>query len=199
MDLKRGVVSQFGAVKLSSVSDSCNITAGLTAVDTITGCSFAVKRVQYDMVNSGTADVSSWTLHYSPAIGPQIVAASVPTGYVDGSNHFVQVGGKPYGVILNRGYGVYKYNKGAPWVIDYRKDHITFAANDGRSGLPAGCGVGFVPKTASLPSFGIEFKPGLSFGNIQATVVAGQTTLTNTVVGPVVSAPKSVPMALPKN
>jgi hypothetical protein len=191
MEIKRGKISKFGAINVSSASDSCIVAGGLTSIDTVTRCGIAVKRVQYDIVNGGSEELSSWTLYYSPAIGPQIVSATVPTGYVDPANHFVQIGGKPIGVILNAGYGVYKYNKGAPWLIDYRKDHITFTADGAAAGLPPGCGIGFVPKVASLPSFGIEFKRGLYFGNVTATVVAGQRTLTNTVIGPVVSPPKT--------
>jgi hypothetical protein len=182
LTLGRGKLTSLGALSFSSVTDQCTVTGGFTSPGKIAAVNIETKRIQYDIVNTAAQPMTSWTLNYPATVGPSIVGANLPTGYIDSSGKAVHVGGQSYTTIFNAGYGIYTYNPGAPWVIDYEKDHLTFSA--AKDALPVGCGVGFLGSNSFMPTFAILFKPDLSFGDVKATATIGQN-VAGTVIGPV--------------
>jgi hypothetical protein len=182
----RGTPTSVGSVRFSSSPDSVLITGALTGPGTITsGLSIPAKRIQYDVINSDQGPMFKWTLFYSSAVGPQIIGAATPLGYVDLVGTLFPEGGYAYTTLFNAGFGIYNYNTGAPWTIDYEPDHITFSsAAAPPSGLPANDGAGFLNPTPYLPSFSIEFSPSLESALLPATAVVGTATLNGQVYGP---------------
>jgi len=182
----RGTPTTVGSVRYSSTPDSDIITGALTGPGTITtGLFIPANRIQYDIINSDQGPLHSWTLYYSPSIGPLIIGASTPVGYVDFLGTIVPEGGYAYSTLFNAGFGVYNYNVGAPWLIDYEPDHVTFIqAATAPGGLPANDGVGLVNPIPYLPSFGIDFDPGLGNGLVPASALVGNVNLNGQVYGP---------------
>jgi hypothetical protein len=182
----RGTATTVGWVQFSSSPDSCTITGALTGPGTITGgLNIPVHRIQYDVINCDVGTMYSWTLYYAPTVGPEIIGASTPNGYVDSGGVRVPQGGVAYTTLFNAGYGVYNYNKGAPWSIDYEPDHITFTGTAVPPGLPMNDGVGYVNPTPYLPSFDIVFNPDLDHGLVPASATVGSGTMNGQVYGPV--------------
>jgi hypothetical protein len=181
----RGTATTVGCVKFSSSPDSVTITAALTAPGTISsGLSIPANRIQYDVINCDIGNMQSWTVFYSPAVGPQIIGAGTPVGYVTSGGVIVPQGGVAYTTLFNAGYGVYNYNTGAPWIIDYEPDHITFIGAAAPPGLPPNDGVGYVNPSPYLPSFDIAFDPHLGNGLVPASAQFANGTLNGQVYGP---------------
>jgi hypothetical protein len=183
----RGTASTVGCVKFSSSPDSVTITAALTAPGTITSAlAIPANRIQYDVINCDIGNMQSWTLFYSPAVGPAIIGAATPVGYVTAGGVIVPQGGVAYTTLFNAGYGIYNYNTGAPWIIDYEPDHITFVATGAvPPGLPPNDGAGFVNPNPYLPSFDIDYDPHLANGLVPASAQFANGTMNGQVYGPV--------------
>jgi hypothetical protein len=187
-----GFVTAVGPVQFSSVPDAVIITGDYTGPGLIDNTlNIPANRMQYDVINSDVGGLKSWTISYSPLVGPNIIGAATPIGYVDSSGVAVPQGGAAYGTLFNTGYGIYNYNPGSPWVIDYEVDHITFIWNSGTppSGLPIIAGVGYLAPTVFLPSFSIEYSPNLPFGQVPASALTGTVTENGTVYGPLPNNP----------
>jgi hypothetical protein len=185
----RGTQTTVGSIRFSSSPDSVIITGALVAPGAInTGLNIPVNRIQYDIINSDQGEMEIWTIQYSPVVGPNIVGAFTPLGYVTSSGTVVPQGGVAYATLFNKGFGPYYYNTGAPWVIDYEPDHITFTATNYPIALPPNDGVGYLAPAYFLPSFGILFSPNLGNGPVpaSATITTGNgfQTLTGQVYGP---------------
>jgi hypothetical protein len=129
--------------------------------------------------------MQSWTVFYSPAVGPQIIGAGTPVGYVTSGGVIVPQGGVAYTTLFNAGFGVYNYNTGAPWIIDYEPDHITFIGTIAPPGLPPNDGVGYVNPAPYLPSFDIVFDPHLGNALVPATAQFANGPMNGQVLGPV--------------
>jgi hypothetical protein len=183
----RGTPTVVGSIKFASSPDSVTITGALVGPGAINnGLNIPANRIQYDIINSDQGTVSSWTITYGAAVGPEIIGAFTPLGYITLSRATEAEGGAAYTTLFNAGYGVYTYNTGAPWIIDYEADHITFtSAGAPPTGLPANDGVGYLLPTPYLPSFAILFKPALGTGLVPASAILGTANLTGQVFGPV--------------
>ena len=183
----RGTVTAVGVEQIASTPDSAILTGAFTGPGVINNALFIPEnRIQYDIIGSDQGPLSSWTLHYSPAVGPLIIGAYTPLGYITPSGATVPEGGSAYTTLFNAGYGVYNYNTGAPWIIDYEPDHITFSsAVAGAFALPPGDGVGYLSPTPYLPSFAIEYDPSLNYAMIPATAVVGTASFGGLVYGPI--------------
>jgi len=181
-----GTPTSVGSVQYSSVTDSGTITAALTGPGTITsGLSISGNRIQYDIINSDQGALSSWTIYYGAAVGPFLIGATTPLGYITSSGTIVPQGGVAYMTEFNMGYGLYAYNSGAPWTIDYEVDHVTFTATGSpATGIPPLDGEGELNPTPYLPSFAIEFDPSLTAGLVPASAIVGSGTLNGQVYGP---------------
>ena len=182
----RGTGTSVGSVRFSSSPDSVVITGALTGPGTVTtALAIPANRIQYDVINSDQGAMSTWTVFYSPAVGPNIIGAFTPLGYINSAGTIVPQGGYAYTTLFNAGYGVYTYNTGAPWIIDYEPDHITFTGTVSPGpGLPANDGAGYLNPTPYLPSFAILYSPDLGNGLVPATVKVGTATLNGQVYGP---------------
>src|SRR5262249_31290868 len=83
LSFARGTPTTVGTIRFSSSPDSGTDTAGFTAPGTITGgLSIPTKRIQYDVINSDQGTMYSWTVYYTPDIGPSIIGAYTPLGYI---------------------------------------------------------------------------------------------------------------------
>src|ERR1051326_5427767 len=181
----RGTPTTVGCARYANSPDSVTITAALTAPGTITGgLAIPANRIQYDIINCDSGPMFSWTIFYGAAVGPQIIGAYTPLGYVDFTGTIVPQGGFAYTTLFNVGYGVYTYNTAAPWIIDYEPDHITFTART-PNGLPMNDGVGYLNPTPYLPSFAILYDPNLGNGLVPASARIGSVTMNGQVYGPV--------------
>ncbi|HME69324.1 MAG TPA: PEP-CTERM sorting domain-containing protein [Myxococcota bacterium] len=190
LSFTRGTATSVGLEQFSSTPDSDTLTGAFTAASVITtGLSIPENRIQYDIITSDQVEsLNSWTVSYSSSLGPDIIGAYTPLGYVNSSGTATVIGGNAFTTLFNKGYGLYNYNTGAPWSIDYEADHITFTALDT---LPPGAGVGDLGPTPYLPSFAIEFSPNLGVGVVTASATAGTAGFTGTVLGPVVPEPST--------
>jgi hypothetical protein len=181
----RGSPSTVGCIKFANSPDSVTITAALTGPGTITGgLAIPANRIQYDIINCDVGPMFTWTVYYAPAVGPDIIGVFTPLGYIDLGGVIVPQGGVAYTTLFNVGYGVYNYNTGAPWIIDYEPDHITFSTTAAPPGLPANAGVGYLNPTYYLPSFAILFSPSLANGLVPASAQIGSVTMNGQVLGP---------------
>jgi len=182
----RGSPSSVGCARYANSPDSVTITAALTGPGTITsGLAIPANRIQYDIINCDLGFMQSWTLFYAPTIGPAIIGAGTPVGYLTSAGTIVPQGGVAYTTLFNAGFGVYNYNTGAPWIIDYEPDHITFIAAGGAPpGLPPNAGVGFLNPNPYLPSFDIVFDPHLGHGLVPASALLGNANVNGQVYGP---------------
>jgi len=182
----RGTPTTVGSIKFSSSPDSVIITGALTGPGTVTtALAIPANRIQYDVINSDQGSVTSWTLHYPPAVGPSIIGAFTPLGYVNAVGTIIPQGGYAYTTLFNAGYGVYNYNTGAPWIIDYEPDHITYIGTAlPPTGLPANAGAGYLNPTPYLPSFAVLYSPDLGNGVVPASATIGTGNLNGTVYGP---------------
>ena len=179
----RGTGTTVGIEQFSSTADSDTLVAAFTAPGTITtGLSIPETRIQYDVITSDQGSMSSWTVFYSPSLASDIIGAITPTGYVDSTGTSHTQGGFAFTTLFNAGFGVYNYNTGAPWSIDYEANHITFTAV---ATLPPAAGVGELAPTSNLPSFDIEFSPSLGVGVVSAQAIVGTASFNGTVLGPV--------------
>jgi hypothetical protein len=179
----RGTGTTVGIEQFSSTADSDTLVAAFTAPGTITtGLSIPENRIQYDVITSDQGSLSSWTLFYSPSLASDIIGAVTPTGYVDSTGTSHTQGGFAFTTLFNAGFGVYNYNTGAPWSIDYEANHLTFTA---LATLPPAAGVGDLAPTSNLPSFDIEFSPSLGVGVVSAQAMVGTASFSGTVLGPV--------------
>ncbi len=191
LSFTRGTATFVGIEQFSSTADSDTLTAAFTAPGIITtSLSIPDNRIQYDVINSDQGSLNSWTVFYSPSLAPDIIGASTPIGYVNSSGTAVPQGGFAFTTLLNAGFGVYNYNTGAPWSIDYEANHITFTAL-GAPTLPPGAGVGCLAPTCDLPSFAIEFSPNVGIGFVAASATVDTAGFTGTVLGPVVPEPST--------
>jgi hypothetical protein len=182
----RGIPTTVGCVRYSSSPDSVTITGALTGPGVITGgLAIPANRIQYDVINCDIGPMYSWTVYYSPVVGPDIIGAFTPLGYITSAGIIVPQGGVAYTTLFNAGYGVYNYNIGAPWLIDYEPDHITFTSAGPTPGLPMNDGVGFLNPTPYLPSFAILYRPNLGNGLVPASAMVGTATFNGQVYGPV--------------
>jgi hypothetical protein len=159
------------------------------------GLNIPEHRVQYDIITANAGSLNSWTVHYSPTLASDIIGAIAPTGFVTAGGTAVTLGGQAFTTLFNNGFGLYTYNTGAPWTIDFEADHITFTGTPDVS-LPATAGVGDLSPTSNLPSFDIEFSPNVPFGVVPADVVFDDQAGTGTVTGPVVPEPSSLSLVL---
>jgi len=192
----RGTATSVGAVQFSSSTDTDTLVEAFTSAGTTTpGLSIPEHRVQYDIINSPAGTLNSWTVHYSPTLAGDIIGATTPLGFVDSSNVAHTIGGLGFTTLFNAGFGVYSYNTGAPWTIDFEADHVTFTATSVGS-LPAGAGEGDLSPTSNLPSFDLEFSPKVPFGPVAADVMFDDMTGTGMVTGPVVPEPSTVSLVL---
>jgi HYR domain len=181
----RGTPTTVGCAQFSSSPDSVTITGALTGPGTITtGLSIPANRIQYDIINCDQGTMYSWTVYYSPAVGPDIIGAFTPLGYETSTGVIVPQGGYGYTTLFNAGFGVYTYNTGAPWSIDYEPDHITFTGTAAPPGLPANDGVGYLNPTPYLTSFAILFNPSLANGLVPASAVYATAPANGQVYGP---------------
>jgi len=179
----RGTGTTVGIEQFSSTSDTDTLVAAFTAPGTITsGLSIPENRIQYDVITSDQGSMSSWTVFYSPSLASDIIGAATPTGYVDSSGTSHTQGGQAFTTLFNTGFGVYTYNTGAPWSIDYEANHVTFTA---LATLPPAAGVGDLAPTSNLPSFDIEFNPSLGVGFVSAQATVDTASFSGTVLGPV--------------
>jgi len=191
LSFTRGIVTSAGPEQFASTVDSDILVGGFTAPGVLSsGLYIPETRIQYDTIDNDptfTYSLSSWTLYYSSALAPDIIGAATPLGYVDPAGNPVPQGGGAYTTLFNAGYGIYTYNTGAPWSIDYEADHITFTAVAG--GVPPGGGAGDVTPGMYLPSFDIEFSPNLGVGSVAALALFsapnGAGYANGTVLGPV--------------
>jgi large repetitive protein len=183
----RGTVTAVGVEQFSSVPDSAILTGAFTGPGVINnGLFMPENRIQYDIINADQGPLYSWTIHYSAVVGPFILGACTPLGYITPTGATVPQGGNAYTTLFNAGYGVYNYNTGAAWIIDYEPDHITFSsAIAGAFALPPDGGVGYLSPTPYLPSFSIEYDPALSYGMIPASAVVGSVNYNGLVYGPI--------------
>lgn len=193
LSFTRGTATSVGIEQFSSTADSDTLTAAFTAPGIITtSLSIPENRIQYDIINSDQGSLNSWTVFYSPSLAADIIGAATPIGYVSASGTAVPQGGFAFTTLLNAGFGIYNYNTGAPWSIDYEADHITFTALTVTAPtLPPGAGVGCLTPTCDLPSFAIEFSPNLGVGLVAASATVDSTGFTGTVFGPVVPEPST--------
>jgi hypothetical protein len=181
----RGIPTAVGSVQFASSPDSVIITGALVGPGTInTALAIPANRIQFDVINSDQGSVSSWTLFYDPTVGPNIIGAFTPLGYITASGTDVPLGGYAYTTLFNAGFGVYSYNAGSPWSIDYEPDHITFIGTGAPAGLPANDGVGFLNPAPYLPSFAILYNPAMGNGLVPATAKVGSANLSGQVYGP---------------
>ncbi len=184
----RGIPTAVGCVQFSSSPDSVTITGAYTDPGVIdTTLNIPANRIQYDVINCDQGTMNSWTINYAATVGPSMIGAFTPLGYVTLGGAYLTQGGAAYTTLFNAGYGIYNYNTGAPWTIDYEVDHITFTANtsDIPIGLPANDGVGELAPAAYLPSFAILYNPSLGDGLVPASAVVGTATFNGQVYGPV--------------
>jgi HYR domain len=185
LNFGRGTPTTVGCIRFANSPDSVTITAALTAPGTITsGLAIPANRIQYDIINCDLGPMYSWTVYYSPVVGPDIIGAYTPLGYIDFTGVIVPQGGYAYTTLFNAGFGIYNYNTGAPWIIDYEPDHITFTTTASPPGLLANDGVGFLNPTPYLPSFAILFSPNLANGLVPASATIGTVTMNGQVYGP---------------
>jgi hypothetical protein len=185
LSFARGTPTTVGPVRFSSSPDSVTITAALTGPGTITSAlAIPANRIQYDVINSDQGALSTWTLFYDPSVGPSIIGAFTPLGYLNSAGTIVPQGGSAYTTLFNAGYGIYTYNTGAPWSIDYEPDHITFTGTITPIGLPANDGAGYLNPTPYLSSFAILYSPDLANGLVPATAKSGTATFNGLVYGP---------------
>jgi len=107
-------------------------------------------------------------------------------GFVNQAGVATTQGGAAYMTLFNAGYGIYNYNPGSPWTIDYEATHITFMASAAAVpvGLPANDGVGGLNPTFYLPSFAVLYKPNLANDLVPASAVISTAKLTGQVYGP---------------
>jgi hypothetical protein len=182
----RGIPTGVGSVQFSSSADGGTVTGALTAPGTVTtGLAIAANRIQYDVINSDQGPLFTWTVYYAPSVGPRMIGAVTPLGYVDWIGTTFPEGGVAYMTLFNVGYGVYNYNTGAPWSIDYEPDHITFLGTGGPPpGLPANAGVGELNPTPYLPSFAILYDPNLGNGLVPASATVASLNMNGQVYGP---------------
>jgi len=172
----RGFPSTVGPDQISSSTDTDVATEYLTAPGVITPANTLEHRVQYDIITSTTAaPLFSWTVHYDPslALAGDIIGASTPTGFVDPAGNPHTLGGQAVETLFNKGFGLYNYNTnngGAPWVIDYAQDHVTFIALFSGA-IPTGGGVGDLAPIPNLPSFDLTFSPNVPFGAVSGDVL----------------------------
>ncbi len=186
LSFARGIPTAVASIQFASSPDTVIITGALTGPGTINnGLSILANRIQYDIINSDQGPMNSWTVYYAPTVGPSIIGAYTPLGYLTAGGAAVPEGGFAYTTLFNSGYGLYTYNTGAPWTIDYEPDHITFTtAAVPPTGLPANDGVGYLNPTPYLTSFAILYDPDLENGLVPATAVLGTATLSGQVYGP---------------
>jgi hypothetical protein len=210
LSFTRGTLTSIpGVVDIANTVDSRTLTVALTGPGIVdSSLSIPETRIQYDMINTSTPGsdtglfLYSWNFAYSPSLGPDIIGASTPTGYIDSSGTAVPVGGMPYTTLFNAGYGVYNYNTGAPWTIDYEANYLAFDLNASvfLLGIQPQAGVGDLSPTSFLPTFDIEFSPSLAVGTVpvSSTFATDSTLFENlpggTVLGPVVPEPASMGM-----
>jgi hypothetical protein len=181
-----GTPTTVGSIQFSSAPDSVTITGAFTGPGVInTALGIPANRIQYDIINSDQGSMNSWTIYYSPTVGPSIIGAFTPLGYVTSSGTAVPGGGGAYTTLFNAGYGPYTYNTGAPWTIDYEVDHITFTATAPfPAGLPANDGVGELMPTPYLPAFAVLYNPALAYGLVPASATISTANLNGQVYGP---------------
>jgi hypothetical protein len=193
LSFTRGTATSVGIEQFSSTADSGTLTAAFTASGVITtSLNIPENRIQYDIINSTQGSLNSWTVFYAPSLAPDIIGASTPIGYVNSAGTAVTQGGFAFSTLLNAGFGVYNYNTGAPWSIDYEPDHITFTAlTVAAPTLPPGAGVGELAPTSFLPSFDVEFSPNVGVGFVAASATVDTAGFTGTVLGPVVPEPST--------
>jgi hypothetical protein len=179
------VSTLIGAVDCRSVIDLGTINSAFTSAGNVdTTLNVPVKRVQYDFLDNTQSGVSSWTLYYDTSIASKILAAGTPTSYIKPDGSIESVGGLDFNTMLNDGFGVYTYNTGNPWNIDYEIDHITFSRTRGTTPLPVGGAVG-VTNLASVDTFQVLFDRSLDFGTVNAAAYTGTNVYNGTVQGPV--------------
>jgi len=188
--LQFGNTTPIGSLEGNSRKDLVTMTEALTSAGTVTtGFSIPAGRVEYSFVNGSGQDLSSWTLNYSSSLAPLIIGSLAPTGYVNSAGTFVNLGGSAYDTLFNAGFGTYTYNTGSHRTIDYEADHVTWATTGGfPSALPDGAGVGDLLNSGipigTLP-FEIFFSPGLATGSDTASAIAGSSSFSGDVTGPV--------------
>lgn len=121
-------------------------------------------RVQYDILNATGGDIVSWTLYFDNTLGTKVVAVGTPIGYIKSDGTQTAIGGVDVATLLNNGYGLYAYNGGAPWTVDYQPNHIRFSQAAGVSGaLPNNSACGLTD-LGSMPSFTIFLEQGTPVG-----------------------------------
>ncbi len=201
LTLTRGVATPLtsidGTLECRSVDDVVTITGGFVAPGTLDlSLNIPANRVQYDFHNTinYTADIVSWTLYYDASLGSQIIGAYTPIGYMDAAGYPAYIGGQSYTTLLNGGYGVYTYNTGAPWTIDYQTDHITFEVVTGVAALPHGTAVGVADVGSELPAFAVLFDPAIPVGYVDADAWprSANVPMTGRVLGPIIPEPASI-------
>jgi hypothetical protein len=185
----RGTQTTVGGVQFSSTPDSVVITEALTGLGPIisTGLSIPANRIQYDVINSTQDGLYVFKVNFPPEVGPYIIGAVAPTGYLKPDGTIVPQGGKPIMTLFNQGYATPTYNndtQATPWFILFGPDYIEFVAQGLQDGLPPNCGEGKLNPTPYLPTFAIYYSPTLGYGPVPASVHLDVTDYTGQVYGP---------------
>ena len=150
---------------LNSVFDQPILVDAFVGAGTLDfGLNIPVNRVQYDILNASVDNITSWTLYYDNSIGPKIIGAATPTGYIDSSGVKHILGGQGYATLFNNGYGLYEYNTGAPWTIDYQPNRIVFTGPAAAAALPNGSACGVTDVGNQLPTFAVLWDRSVPVG-----------------------------------
>ena len=186
LTLTRGTSAPIGGIDCHWSTDAPTITSAFTSPGTTDNTlNILVNRVQYDFLDNTQSGMSSWTLYYDTSVAGQIRAAGTPTSYIQPNGTIVPIGGTAFVTMLNDGFGVYTYNTGNPWNIDYEIDHITFSRSSGTTPLPAGCAVGVTDLASTAITFQVLFDRSVGVGTANATAYPSTSVDTGTVMGPV--------------
>ena len=143
--------------------------------------------VRYDLINQARSDITSWTIFYDPAVAADVMGVELPRGYLDSRGKRRYIGGDRYCTEFVRGYGTYYWNRGIPWIVDYRPDHITFSTRSGMVALPRLAAAGVTDKGSELPTFGLILDPEAALGkvNAEASARGSRRVMKGRVLGPV--------------